>query len=294
MAEVDAGLERSGPVAPSKEGAMNPARSPRVEADRFDVRSADGTSIAVWVDGEGPPLLLVHGALNDHTTDLPFVAELRDRLSTFAVDRRGRGASGDGAVYAIEREFEDIAAVVDAVSARTGQQVAVWGHSYGADCSMGAATLTDNISHLVLYEPGLGFDCPDEKIEAVEDAVAAGDREGALVAALAGIVELTDDEIAFVRSSPAWPARLAAVPVLPREVRAEVDWVYRPGQFDAITATTVLLAGADSPPAQQEATQRAASAIPGAEVRVLDGQGHMAHRLDPAMVARLVCDIVAS
>ncbi len=294
MAEVDAGLERSGPVAPSKEGAMNPARSPRVEADRFDVRSADGTSIAVWVDGEGPPLLLVHGALNDHTTDLPFVAELRDRLSTFAVDRRGRGASGDGAVYAIEREFEDIAAVVDAVSARTGQQVAVWRHSYGADCSMGAATLTDNISHLVLYEPGLGFDCPDEKIEAVEDAVAAGDREGALVAALAGIVELTDDEIAFVRSSPAWPARLAAVPVLPREVRAEVDWVYRPGQFDAITATTVLLAGADSPPAQQEATQRAASAIPGAEVRVLDGQGHMAHRLDPAMVARLVCDIVAS
>jgi len=275
-------------------GERRPGDSPRVEADRFDVRSADGTSIAVWVDGEGPPLLLVHGALNDHTTDVPFVAELRDRLTTFAMDRRGRGASGDAAVYAIEREFEDIAAVVDAVSARTGQPVAVWGHSYGADCSMGAATLTDNISHLVLYEPGLGYDCPDEKIEAVEMAVAVGDREGALVAALVGIVELTDDELAFVRSSPAWPARLAAVPALPREVRAEVEWVYRPGQFDAIAATTLLLAGADSPAAQQNATQRAAAAIPGAKVRVLEGHGHMAHRLDPAMVAQLVCDIVAS
>jgi pimeloyl-ACP methyl ester carboxylesterase len=264
--------------------------------DRLDVRSADGTSIAVWVDGEGPPLVLVHGGMNDHTTDLPFVAELRHALTTFAVDRRGRGASGDAPDYAIEREFEDIAAVVDAVAARTAQPVAVWGHSFGADCSMGAATLTDNLSHLVLYEPGLGFDDAgdlDQKIEAVENAVAAGDMEAALVAALVGIVEVSDEELAFVRASPAWPARLAAVPVLPRELRAEVGWVYRPGQFDGITARTVLLAGAHSPPSQQEATRRAAAAIRGAEVRVLDGHGHMAHRLDPAMVARLVRDLVA-
>lgn len=273
---------------------MSASSSSHGEADRFEVLSADGTSIAVWVDGQGPPLLLVHGGLNDHTTDLAFVAELRGRLTTFAVDRRGRGASGDAPLYAIEREFEDIAAVVDAVASRTGQPVAVWGHSYGADCAMGAATLTTNISHLVLYEPGLGFDCPEEKIEAVEHAVAAGDREGALIAALVGIVELTDDEIAFVRSSPAWPARLAAVPALPREVRAEVDWVYEPGQFDSVTAKTTLLAGADSPPAQQDATQRAAAAIRGAATRVLDGHGHMAHRLEPAMVADLVCDLIGS
>ncbi len=109
--------------------------------------------------------------------------------------------------------------------------------------------------HLVLYEPGLGFSCPDEAIEAVETAIVAGDREGALLAALAGIFELTEDEIAFVRSSPAWPARLAAVPVLPREIRAETGWFNEPGQFDAITAPSLLLAGSDSPPAQQEATR---------------------------------------
>ena len=97
-----------------------------------------------------------------------------------------------------------------------------------------------------------------------------------------------------MRASPAWPARLAAVPVVSREVRAEVGWVYRAGQFDAIAATTVLLAGANSPPAQQEATRRAVAAIAGAELRVLDGHGHMAHRLDPAMVAQLVFDIIGS
>lgn len=262
--------------------------------DRFEVRSADGTPIAVFVDGDGPPLVMVHGALNDHTTDLPFVADLRDRVTTFGVDRRGRGASGDAPDYSIEREFEDIAAVVDSVAARTGEPVAVWGHSYGADCAMGAATLTGNIGHLVLYEPGLGATCPDDAIEAVEKAVAAGDREGALLAALVGIVELTDDEIAFVRSSPAWPARLAAVPVLPREIRAEVRWIYGPGQFDAITAPTLLLAGSESSPAQQGASRRAAAAVPDAQVRVLDGHAHMAHRIDPAMVARIVREFVLS
>lgn len=263
-------------------------------ADRFEVQSDDGTSIVVFVDGEGPPLAMAHGGLSDHTTDLPFVAELRDRVTTFGIDRRGRGASGDGLHYSIEREFEDIAAVVDSVAARTDEPVALWGHSYGADCAMGAATLTENIGHLVLYEPALGCTCPDEAIEAVEMAVAAGDREGAVLAALVGIVGLTKDEIAFVRSSPAWPARLAAVPVLPREIRAEVGWVYRPGQFDAITARTLLLAGSDSPPAQQDATRRAAAAIPDAQVRVLNGHAHMAHRTDPRMVTRVVREFVLS
>lgn len=276
---------------------MSPTSRSDADAERLNVQSADGTLIAVWADGNGPPLVLVHGALNDHTTDRPFIDELRGSVTTFAIDRRGRGASGDGPDYAIEREFEDVAAVVDAVAARTGQAVSVWGHSYGADCAMGAAARTDNVARLVLYEPGLGFTCSDsvlEAIEAVDTAVAAGDLEGALLTALRGIVELTEDEIAVVRATPGWPARLAAVPRLPREVRAEVDWAYRPGQFDTVRASTLLLAGAESPPAQQEATQRAAAAIPDARVQTLHGHSHIAHRVDPAMVAAIVCDFVVS
>jgi pimeloyl-ACP methyl ester carboxylesterase len=276
---------------------MNPITAQPADVERFDVQSADGTSIAVWADGHGPPLVMVHGGLNDHTTDRPFIDELRGSVTTFAIDRRGRGASGDGPDYAIEREFEDVAAVVDAVAARTGQAVSVWGHSYGADCAMGAAARTDKVARLVLYEPGLGFTCSDsvrEAIEAVDTAVVAGDLEGALLTALRGIVELTEDEIAVVRATPGWSARLAAVPRLPREVRAEVDWSYQPGQFEAVKAPTLLLAGAESPPAQQEATQRAAAAIPGARVRTVDGHSHIAHRVDPAMVAAIVCEFVTS
>jgi pimeloyl-ACP methyl ester carboxylesterase len=101
--------------------------------DRFDIQSGDGTSLAVWVDGHGPPLVLVHGSIQDHTISAPLVDELRDGVTTFSMDRRGFGASGDTAGYSIEREFEDVAAVVDAVAARTGGPVALWGHSYGAN-----------------------------------------------------------------------------------------------------------------------------------------------------------------
>ncbi len=98
-------------------------------ADRFDVRSPGGTSLAVWVDGNGPPLVLVHGSMCDHTRFDPLVAELTDGATTFAMDRRGFGASTDTAGYSIEREFDDVAAVVNAVAERTGGPVALWGHS---------------------------------------------------------------------------------------------------------------------------------------------------------------------
>ena len=106
--------------------------------------------------------------------------------------------------------------------------------------------------------------------------------------ALVGIVEMTEEEVDLLRSSPLWPTRLATAPTLPRECRGESEWVYRPGQFDAIAAPTLLLAGSDSPPAQDEATNRAADAIAGARIRVLDGHGHIAHQTDPAMVAAVV------
>ena len=134
-------------------------------ASRFDVRSADATSLAVWVDGEGPPLVMVHGSLQDHTASGVFVDELRADVRTFSMDRRGFGASGDAGEYSIEREFEDVAAVVDAVAARTGGPVALWGHSYGANCAMGGAALTTNVHHLVLYEPSLGLAYPAGSID---------------------------------------------------------------------------------------------------------------------------------
>jgi pimeloyl-ACP methyl ester carboxylesterase len=236
---------------------------------------------------------MVHGSLCDHTRFDPLVAELRDTVTTFAMDRRGFGASGDAAGYSIEREFEDVAVVADAVAAGTKRARRRRG-SLGAGCAMGGAALTSNVHRLVLYEPGLGLTYPAGSIEAVETALAAGDREAAIKLVFVGILEMTEEELDAMRASPLWPVRLASAPLLPRECRAEEDWAYRPGQFDGIGAPTLMLSGPENPPVVHELTQRAASAIPDARIRVLEGHGHFAFQTDPAMVAGIIRDFILS
>jgi len=215
-------------------------------------------------------------------------------MTTFSMDRRGFGASGDTLAYAIERDFDDVAAVIDAVAARTAGPVAVWGHSYGANCAMGGAALTANVHHLVVYEPNLAIPYPPGSIERIEAALARGDHDAAIATVLVDILEMTDDEIDLYRASPLWPVRLAAAPTIPRECRTEEGWVYQPGQFDAIAAPTLLLTGSDSVPAVTAATELAAAAIPDATIRVLDGHAHFAHRTDPATVADIVRHFAAT
>lgn len=264
---------------------------------RLDVRSSDGVRLAVWIEGQGgqgPALVLVHGSIQDHTGSAALVQELRSDITTFSMDRRGFGASGDAPGYTIERDFEDVAAVVDAVAARTGEPVALWGHSYGASCAMGGAALTGNVSHLLLYEPSLGLRYPAGWVDEVEQAVAEGDPETAVVRVLRDLLELTDEQIEDMRASPQWAGRVATAPTVPRECRAEESWSYRPGQFDAITVPTLLLSGSDSPPDLKKATDDAAAAIPHARIRVLAGHEHIAHRTDPALVAAIIREFIAS
>jgi pimeloyl-ACP methyl ester carboxylesterase len=230
----------------------------------------------------------------DHTRFGPLVAELRDGMTTFAMDRRGFGASGDAAAYSIEREFEDVAAVVDEVAARTGGPVALWGHSYGAGCAMGGAASTGDVHRLVLYEPGLGLAYPPGSIEAIEEALAAGDREAAIVRVFVDALGMTEEEVGAVRASPLWPTRLASAPTVPRECRAEQEWTYGPGRPGAVAAPTLMLTGSESPPAVRRLARRAAAAIPGARVRVLDGHGHFAFQEEPAMVAAIIREFVLS
>jgi pimeloyl-ACP methyl ester carboxylesterase len=258
------------------------------EATMARVASRDGTEIGWWTSGQGPPLVLVHGAVADHARWRPLLPYLEPHATVHAMDRRGRGASGDAPGYDLAREFEDVAAVVEAVADRTGGPVALWGHSYGAGCALGGAALTGAVHRLVLYEPGLGIPYPAGSIEAVEAALAAGDREAALLLVLVGIIGMTDEEIASLRSGPRWPTMLASAPTVPRECRAEDGWTYRPGALDQVSAPTLLLGGAESHPVLKEATGRALAAIPGARVEVFDGHGHLAYRTDPAMVAAVI------
>jgi pimeloyl-ACP methyl ester carboxylesterase len=239
---------------------------------------------------------MVHGSMQDHRASAGLVGELAAGVATFSMDRRGFGASGDAPEYAIEREFEDVAAVVDAVADRTGSAVSVWGHSYGANCAMGGAARSSRVDHLVLYEPSLSWSYPPGALESIEQKVAAGDREGALLEVLVDLVGMTDEEVEMMRNNPAmpWADRLATVPTVPRECRTEAGWVYQPGQFDDITAPTLMLSGAESADVVKDATHRAAEAIGDVEIRELEGQGHFAHRTDPAMVAGIVREFVGA
>lgn len=259
---------------------------------RFDVRSEDGTLIAVWVEGVGPALVLVHGSLQDHTVSTALVGELRAGITTYSMDRRGFGASGDSPAYSLEREFEDVAAVVDEVAARTGGPVALWGHSYGASCAMGGAALTTNVGRLLLYEPSLGLGYPPGWIESYESMVAEGDREGATLLMFRDLLEFSDEQINAMRAGPEWPGRVAVAHTLAREARAEQGWVFRTGQFDRIAAPALLLSGSNSTAEVRRCTDAAAAAIAGSRIHVLEGHAHIAHRTDPALVARIAREFI--
>ncbi len=262
-------------------------------AERLDVRSSDGTSIAVFVEGNGPPLVMVHGGISDHRRLEPLMEELRSEFTVYSMDRRGRGASGDTGPYQIEREFEDVSAVADTAAARSGRSVAVFGHSYGANCAMGGASLTRNIQHLILYEPGLGFRYPPGSLDAAREALEAGDIDRLTGAIFIGAMGATEDEVGEMQRSPMWPMRLQTLPTLPRELAAEAGWVYTPGRFRGVEASTLLLAGSESPEAQAEATRMAAEAIERSRVRVLAGHGHFAIQTDPALVAAVIREFLA-
>jgi pimeloyl-ACP methyl ester carboxylesterase len=252
--------------------------------------SPDGTSLSVTIDGVGPPLVLVHGSLlGHHHLDL-LVAELRSSVTTYAMDRRGFGASGDAGAYALEREFDDVAAVVDDVAAVTGGPVALFGHSFGASCAMGGAARSDHVAALILYEPSLGLIYPDGVIAAIETAVHAGDPGAAADIVLRDILDITPDELDEMHRSEQWQEIVANGHTIAREARAEAAWTYAPGQFASMTAPTALLSGTNSPPELTLATRRACAAIPGARIRDIEGHGHTATTDAPALLAALILD----
>lgn len=251
--------------------------------------SRDGTEVAYWITGEGPPLVLVHGTTADHTRWNPLLPYLEPHATVHAVDRRGRGASGDGADYDVAREFEDVAAVIDTIANASGSAVDVLGHSFGGICAFGAAALTANVRSLVLYEPPMdpdAFALPPDVAARLDALLTAGDREAVLEAFIREVVGMPEHEFVRYRALPAWRARVAAAHTIPREATAIP--VLDPTQAAAITAPTLLLLGGDSPDRMRSATEAIAAALPDARMAVLDGQQHIAMDLVPQVFAEHV------
>jgi pimeloyl-ACP methyl ester carboxylesterase len=260
------------------------------------VRSTDGTRIAYERAGNGPPLVLVHGSLDDHSIWAMVLPALAERFTVYALDRRGRGGSGpvDDLTYAIEREYEDVLAVIE----DTGEPVHVMGHSYGAICALGAASLTDRIRSLILCEPPIpvaGADAiaPPDTPERLQARLDAGDPEGIALIFIREIAQLPEPVVNDLRSSPDWPAILALAPTIVHEVRAVSRYTFDPTRYRDLTVPTLLLLGSESPSYFGPATGALAASLPDSRVMLLTGQAHLAMLFDPERFAREVLQFLA-
>lgn len=247
------------------------------------VISTDGTPIAYYRSGSGPPLVLVHGTGAADPTAWRAFPLLEKRFSLITVDRRGRGESGDDPGYAIEREFEDVAAVVDAI----GEPVDLLGHSFGGVLALEATLRTQNVRRLVLYEgvpiPNEAF--PEGIIDRLEALLDADDREGVLTTHYRDNVGMSPAEIDQLKSSTAWSARMASAHTVPRELSALEQYEFEPSRFKAIHTPTLLLRGGDSPQFVKDATEIVDRALPNSLVIVIPGQQHIAMYTAPELFA---------
>lgn len=225
--------------------------------------------------------MLVHGAGSARWSFDAVRPHLEESFTVIAIDRRGRGDSSDGDEYALEREFEDVAAVVrDA-----GGGALLAGHSYGGLVAAGAARLLD-LPRLALYEPAMGgVLSTKDRIERWEDLIAADDRDTVLREFFREIAGYDEAAIAEAEGSPMWEARRRIVPTVPRELRAELAHRFDRAAVAEIAAPTLMLVGSESPDWAVRSVDAYLEAIPHAERVVLDGQGHSANMTAPGLLA---------
>lgn len=257
-----------------------------------DVRAGAGADAGP--DGrrdQRPPLLLIHGATADHTTWRAAGPAFARRRRTFALDRRGRGASSDGPEYSIELEYEDVAAVAESLARELRvEAIDVAGHSYGGRCGLGASLRTRAIRRVVVYEgapapPGVSYR-PPGLVDAVREALERGDDEGALTTFLAGIVGMSEAELDAYRANPVWPARVAAAFTILREVEAEATPAGSIAALGRATVPVLLVLGSTSRSPFRLGTDALATALADAQVVVIEGAAHAAHHTHaPELVA---------
>lgn len=280
----------AGPMASSTNSALPAEDRP----GRSSTVSTDGTRIGWITKGRGEPLMLVHGGGADHTRLESFADSFSGRFAVHLVDRRGRGMSGDADTYDIELEYDDIAAVAEAI----GQKVTLLGHSYGGPIAIGAATRTDAIARVIAYEgwPSLSGSPPSYEIgdaaERIQALLDSDDREGAVTLVFRDLVGLDEAQLAEMRTQPSWQARLAAAATLPRELRTEPTIQMAPSDLAAIAAPVLLVIGSQNESALRPGADQLCSHLRDARVHVLLGQGHMAFDTAPDLLATAITAFV--
>ena len=257
------------------------------------VTSKDGTKIAFDRSGEGPPIILVGGALNTRSfgPNGSLVPLLARHFTVVNYDRRGKGDSGDTQPWAVEREIEDIEALIEA----SGGSAYVYGISSGAAIALEAASRGLAIEKLALYEAPFIVDdshspLADDYLARLEGLVAQGRRSDAIRLFMREGVGLPAVFVALMRFMPAWSKLRAVAHTLPYD--AAIVYDYQKGQplptdlWASATMPTLAAVGGKSPDWMRHAMRELADVLPNARHHTLEGQTHIvkAEILAPVLV----------
>jgi pimeloyl-ACP methyl ester carboxylesterase len=243
------------------------------------VTSQDGTLIAFDQSGQGPALIVVGGALSDRSGSAPLAKLLAPHFTVFSYDRRGRGDSGDTAPYAVEREVEDLGALID----EAGGAAFVYGKSSGAVLALEAAyKLRTKIKKLALYEPPFIVDDsrplpPKNYVNQLNELTAAGRRGDAVEFFLTEVVGMPAEAVAPMRKAPTWPALEALAHTLAYDIAIVADTMTGkplPPRWASVRVSTLVMDGGKSPVWMRHGAQALANVLPNAQHRTLEGQTH--------------------
>ena len=257
-----------------------------MDGDRIHVAvSNDGTEIAGRVQGQGAPLVLVHGGLGDGEVSwflmLPFLVEL---FTCYLMSTRGRGLSSDNADHTRERQFEDVAAFVQSI----GKPVGVFGHSSGASWALGGATLVPaHVRALALYEPpfpALEPPTSEEQYEQLRAAIAEDRRADAVQIAVGEIIGLGADEQALFSSPGVAERAQAAISVAVQEL-PEVNRPFEDASLATLTMPVLVLHGERSRIEFKNAARHLSGRLNDARGVEIAGAGHIGPLTAPEGVA---------
>ena len=257
------------------------SRRTREERERVDkLTSRDGTPIAFDRLGDGPPVIMVCGAMCDRALMRPTAEELAKHFTVFNYDRRGRGDSGDTAPYAVEREIEDIGALV----IEAGGTASVYGHSSGAGLVLHAATHGLPIAKIVLHDPPYAPDGDEEARRSSREygetlkAVLSEDRRGDAIELFMTMVGMPQEMLEGMRHTPRWAKLEAIAPTLAydSEVMGDIgrDGTIPVDQASRVTVPALVLTGGADYPWMTDVGRRLADVMPNGQHRVLEGQEH--------------------
>jgi pimeloyl-ACP methyl ester carboxylesterase len=246
------------------------------------VTSRDGTTLAYDRLGDGPPAVLISGGSVDRTSNAGLAEQLADSHRVYNYDRRGRGDSGDTPPYAIQREVEDIAAVIEAA----GGSAHLYGSSSGAGLAMDAAAAGLPIRKLALWEPPYNVngrpDLPADTASVYRELVAAGRRGDAAEYFMAKVVGMPPEFVAQARQAPWWAQQEAIAHTLAYDAEIMGDYTLPADVAKAITVPTLIAIGGASFGFLAEAADALAALIPNGQRATIEGQ---THNVDPAALA---------